>query len=286
MHHTKDLFYPFNTCPRHYRQAVYENVFNIAGVFSLKSGAPFLKVNGFLHSRLMTILTHAPQLPIHVSRIFTRKNLEIINDLAQAYAERFSSPVDSLLQDVATATAASHPQAHMLSGHVQGKFLELLSCMMQPRRILEIGTFTGYSALCLAKGLLKDGEIHTIELREGEASVAQANFSRSNEAGKIILHLGNALNIIPGLNETWDLVFIDADKVNYIGYYKLVLPRVRAGGVILADNVLFHGEVLSQPVTGKNAKAMQAFNEYVQQDDSVEKVMLTIRDGLLLIRKK
>jgi caffeoyl-CoA O-methyltransferase len=212
--------------------------------------------------------------------------LDIINDLAQAYAERFSSPTDALLQEIAVATEAAHPQAHMLSGHVQGKFLELLSCLMQPRRILEIGTFTGYSALCLAKGLLKDGEIHTIELREEEVSVARANFSRSNEAGKIILHPGNALNIIPGLNETWDLVFIDADKVNYIEYYKLVLPRVRAGGVILADNVLFHGEVLKQPVTGKNAKAIQAFNEYVQQDDSVEKVMLTIRDGLLLIRKK
>jgi caffeoyl-CoA O-methyltransferase len=212
--------------------------------------------------------------------------LDIINDLAQAYAERFSSPTDALLQEIAVATEASHPQAHMLSGHVQGKFLELLSCLMQPRRILEIGTFTGYSALCLAKGLLKDGEIHTIELREEEVSVARANFSRSNEAGKIILHPGNALNIIPGLNETWDLVFIDADKVNYIEYYKLVLPRVRAGGVIVADNVLFHGEVLKQPVTGKNAKAIQAFNEYVQHDDSVEKVMLTIRDGLLLIRKK
>ena len=212
--------------------------------------------------------------------------MDIINDLAQSYAERFSSPVDNLLQEVAVATAASHPLAHMLSGHVQGKFLELISCMLQPRRILEIGTFTGYSALCLAKGLLKDGEIHTIELREEEASVARANFSRSNEGHKIILHTGNALNIIPGLNESWDLVFIDADKVNYTAYYRLVLPLVRKGGWIIADNVLFHGEVLKEPVSGKNAKAIHAFNEYVQQDDSVEKVMLTIRDGLLLIRKK
>jgi predicted O-methyltransferase YrrM len=228
----------------------------------------------------------APQLPIADLRIFINKSLEIISDLAQAYAERFSSPPDALLQEIAVNTEASHPHAHMLSGHVQGKFLEMISCLMQPRRILEIGSFTGYSALCLAKGLLKDGEIHTIELRDADASVARANFSRSNQAGKIILHLGNALNIIPGLNETWDLVFIDADKVNYTEYYKLVLPRVRAGGMIIADNVLFHGEVLHQPVSGKNAKAIQAFNEYVQQDDSVEKVLLTIRDGLLLIRKK
>lgn len=212
--------------------------------------------------------------------------MNIINEEAQAYADRFSSPEDPLLQEVAAATQASHPHAHMLSGHVQGKFLELLSCMLQPRRILEIGTFTGYSALCLAKGLLKDGEIHTIELREGDASVARANFSRSNEGHKIILHIGNALEIIPGLNETWDLVFIDADKVSYTEYYKLVLPRVRSGGLILADNVLFHGEVLKEQVTGKNAKAIQAFNEYVQQDENVEKVMLTIRDGLLFIRKK
>jgi caffeoyl-CoA O-methyltransferase len=212
--------------------------------------------------------------------------LELINELAQAYAEQFSSAEDALIQEVGAATRAAHPHAHMLSGHVQGKFLELISCIIQPRRILEIGTFTGYSALCLAKGLLKDGKIHTIEVREDDASVARANFSRSNAAGKIILHLGNALNIVPGLNETWDLVFIDADKVNYTEYYRLVLPQVRPGGLIIADNVFFHGEVLKEPVTGKNAKAIQAFNEYVRQDESVDKVMLTIRDGLLIIRKK
>jgi predicted O-methyltransferase YrrM len=190
------------------------------------------------------------------------------------------------LQQVAEETRASHTNAHMLSGHVQGKFLTFLSNLMRPARILEIGTYTGYSALCLAKGLLKEGELHTIELREADAAIARANFNRSNEAGKIILHVGNALDIIPSLVETWDLVFIDADKVNYIEYYKLVLPSVRQGGLILADNVFFHGEVLEQPVTGKNGKAIQAFNEYVQQDERVEKVMLTIRDGLLLIQKK
>ncbi|THU33476.1 O-methyltransferase [Niastella caeni] len=215
--------------------------------------------------------------------------MEIIDPLAQAYAAQFSSPEDALLQELAAATQASHPHAHMLSGHVQGKFLEMLSCLLQPRRILEIGTFTGYSALCLAKGLLKDGKIHTIELRDEDASVAQANFNRSIDAGKIILHVGNALSIIPGLNETWDMVFIDADKVNYTQYYQLVLPLVRPGGLIVADNVLFRGQVLqSRPggITGKNAKAIQEFNEYVQQDASVDKVLLTIRDGLLMIRKK
>jgi len=212
--------------------------------------------------------------------------LEIIDSLAQAYAEQYSSAEDALLQEIAASTQALHPHAHMLSGRVQGKFLEMISCLVQPRRILEIGTFTGYSALCLAKGLLKDGKIHTIELREEDASVARTNFSRSNALEKIILHVGNALDILPGLQETWDLVFIDADKVNYINYYQLVLPFVRPGGVILADNVLFHGQVLRQPVTGKNAKAIDAFNKHIQQDGSVEKVLLTIRDGLLMIRKK
>jgi predicted O-methyltransferase YrrM len=157
---------------------------------------------------------------------------------------------------------------------------------LQPRFVLEIGTFTGYSALCLVKGIAAGGKLHTIELREETAAVARANFARSNENDKIILHTGNALTIIPGLGEQWDLVFIDADKTNYIQYYQLVLPRLRKGGIILADNVLFHGEVLEEPVKGKNAKAIQAFNEYVAKDDRVDRIMLTVRDGLFLIRKK
>jgi len=212
--------------------------------------------------------------------------LELIHPLAEAYAHAISSPEDELLQQIAAETQAAHPHAHMLSGAVQGKLLQMISCLLQPRRILEIGTFTGYSALCLAKGLLKDGRLHTIELRETDAATAKANFNRSNDAGKIILHPGNALQVIPTLDETWDLVFIDADKVNYTEYYKLVVPAVRPGGMIIADNVLFHGQVLEQPVNGKNAKAIHLFNEYVQQDDRVEQVLLTMRDGLLLIRKK
>lgn len=183
-------------------------------------------------------------------------------------------------------TQKEHPQAQMLSGHVQGKLLQLISTMLQPRRILEIGTFTGYSALCLAKGLGTDGQLHTIELREADATTSQKNFNESSSKDKIYLHVGNALDIIPTLNEQWDMVFIDADKTGYIDYYKMVLPRLRSGGLILADNVLFHGEVLEDNITGKNAKAIQAFNEYVQKDESVEKVLLTVRDGLLFIVKK
>ena len=211
--------------------------------------------------------------------------MDLILPIAQAYAEKYTSPEDSLLQQVNQQTQA-HPHSHMLSGHIQGKLLELLSLLLKPRRILEIGTFTGYSALCLAKGLTEDGALHTIELRKEDAATAQQNFNLSDTKDKIFLHIGDALEIIPGLGEDWDLVFIDADKVGYINYYKMVLPRLKKGGVILADNVFFHGEVLQPELKGKNAKAIQAFNEYIQQDESVEKVMLTVRDGLMLIFKK
>lgn len=174
----------------------------------------------------------------------------------------------------------------MLSGPLQGKVLELMSSLLRPRRILEIGTFMGYSALCLAEGLVEDGRLHTIELREEDAGRAAEYFRRANRDDRIILHRGNALAIIPALNEVWDIVFIDADKVSYGEYYRLVLPRVRQGGLIIADNVLFHGQVLEPEIQGKSAKAIQAFNELVSADETVEKVMLTIRDGLFFIRKK
>ena len=212
--------------------------------------------------------------------------MDIISPQVQAYAERFSSGVGPLLDQIAVDTIASHSDHHMLSGRLQGKFLEIFSLVLRPKYVLEIGTFVGYSAICLAKGLIEGGELHTIDIDEDNATIANSNFSRTNEADKIILHVGNALQIIPTLDKQWDLVFIDADKSNYIEYYKLILPNLRSGGVILADNVLFHGQVLEEPVTGKNAKAIQAFNEYVQQDGNVEKVLLTIRDGLLMIRKK
>ncbi|WEK36256.1 MAG: O-methyltransferase [Candidatus Pseudobacter hemicellulosilyticus] len=212
--------------------------------------------------------------------------MELIPASVEAYADQFTSPEEALLAAIAEKTYAEHAQPHMLSGHVQGRFLEFISRMLQPRRILEIGTFTGYSALCLAKGLLKDGQLHTIELREADAALSRANFDRSSDRDKIILHIGNALDIIPVLGETWDLVFIDADKTGYSQYYELVLPQLRSGGLILADNVLFHGQVLQEPLSGKNAKAIHAFNQQVQADDRVEQVLLTIRDGLLMIRKK
>ncbi len=211
--------------------------------------------------------------------------MEIIHPLAQAYAEKFSSAEDDLLHEIAVFTK-NHLHANMLSGHVQGKLLEMISWLQGPGRVLEIGTFMGYSALCLVKGLKKNGRLHTIELNKEDATTAQGQFRKAGLLDRIILHTGNALSIIPTLKETWDLVFIDADKINYSAYYKMVLPNVRRGGMILADNVLFHGLVLKKEIKDKNALAIHAFNEMVKQDKSVEKVLLTVRDGLLLIRKK
>jgi predicted O-methyltransferase YrrM len=212
--------------------------------------------------------------------------MEVVNPTAQMYAERYTSRLDPLLEEIAAFTAAHHPEAHMLSGPLQGKLLEMISRLLCPRRVLEVGTFMGYSALCLAAGLCGDGQLHTIELRDADADRAAGYFRRSELGERILLHRGNALAVIPTLEEDWDLVFIDADKTGYGDYYEMVLPRLKRGGLIIADNVLFHGEVLQEEITGKSAKAIQAFNERVAADDRVEKVMLTVRDGLFLIRKK
>ncbi len=211
--------------------------------------------------------------------------MELINPLVEVYAGALSSPPDPLLQEIIDYTEKNHPESHMLSGHLQGKFLEMVSCMIRPRRILEIGTFTGFSALSLAKGLTDDGEIHTIEIREEDAARARAYFQRSARPEQIILHIGNALEIIPRLEETWDLVFIDADKPAYIEYFKLVFPRLRKNGFIFADNIFFHGEVLEDPVKGKSAKGIKAFNDFVASRMDIEKMVLTLRDGVYLLRK-
>jgi caffeoyl-CoA O-methyltransferase len=210
----------------------------------------------------------------------------LINPAAEAYAEKMSSPLDPVLETIHQRTLQTHEHAHMMSSRLQGKFLEIFSILLQPARILEIGTFTGFSAICLAKGLQAGGKLHTIELREEDALTARSNFNAANMADKIILHTGNALSILPELTENWDLVFIDADKTGYVEYYKLILPKVRSGGVILADNVFFHGDVLNEPVKGKNAKAIAAFNELISKDEQVQKVLVPIRDGLTIIRKK
>ena len=210
---------------------------------------------------------------------------ELVNHIAEEYAKQHTSSLDEVLNEIEAFTLANHPHAQMLSGHVQGKVLEMLSCMIKPKYILEVGTFTGFSALCLAKGLQEGGKLHTLEIREEDANIAKGYFKKANAEDRIQLHLGDALQIIPSFTEQWDLVFIDADKVNYINYYELTLPQLKKGGWIIADNVLFHGQVLEENITGKNAKAIDAFNQHVAKDNRVEQAMLTVRDGLLLIKK-
>lgn len=212
--------------------------------------------------------------------------MDIVHPQAQTYAERYTTPDEALLAEIADFTYTHHAHSNMLSGHLQGRFLAMVSKMVRPQRILEIGAFTGYSALCLAEGLTPDGQLHTVELREEDAKTAQGYFRRSSYAAQIILHIGQALNIIGELDQTWDLVFIDADKPGYTQYFNRIFPRVRPGGFILADNVLFHGQVLEDEVRGKAAVAIQAFNDAVLQRSDIEKVMLPLRDGLYLIRKK
>jgi len=212
--------------------------------------------------------------------------MELVHPLAEAYASLHSSPDDALLAQIQASTLAEHGHAHMLSSPVQGRFLSMISQLIQPKLVLEIGTFTGYSALCLAKGLASDGQLHTIELREEDAAKSKANFSISERAEQIHLHIGDAKTIIPNLAPLWDLVFIDADKTGYIDYYELLVPRMAKNGLMIADNVLFHGQVLETPLSGKNAKAIDAFNAHVAADPRTEQVLLTVRDGLLLIKIK
>ena len=211
--------------------------------------------------------------------------MDLINPKAEAYSKRYSSLLDEVLQENEAITLATHEHSQMHSGHIQGKVLEMISRMIKPEKVLEIGTFTGFSALCLSKGLSENGVLHTLELREEDAAFAAVYFKKAGAENKIKLHIGNALDIIPTLKENWDLIFIDADKVSYIQYYELTLPFLKTGGWILADNVLFHGQVLEEEVKGKNAKAIQEFNDHVAADKRVEQVMLTVRDGIMLIRK-
>jgi predicted O-methyltransferase YrrM len=211
--------------------------------------------------------------------------VQIIPEIIEQYADAMTSDETDLLAQVNADTLATHQLHHMLSGKVQGKLLTFISHLMQPKYVLDIGTFTGYSALCLASGLQNEGELHTIELREEDAKTAKKNFNQFNAHKKIHLHIGKALDIIPTLPCKWDLVFIDADKTGYIEYYEMVLPLLNDNGLIIVDNVLFHGQVLEEPLKSKSAKAIAAFNKHVAADKRVEQVMLTVRDGLLLIKK-
>ncbi len=206
----------------------------------------------------------------------------------QAYAAAYTTAEPALLAKINQETHAEVPGANMLSGHLQGRALAMFSQMIRPNRILELGTYTGYSTLCLAEGLPKEGIIDTIDRDRSLEKRVRAYFAQSGLAAQIRYHLGEALDIIPQLDEVFDLVFIDADKKNYGRYYDLVLPKVRPGGFILVDNVLWHGKVLveSAELMDKQTRVISDFNQQVHQDTRVENVLFPIRDGLMILRKK
>ncbi len=202
------------------------------------------------------------------------------------YILSHSTPEDDVLHELYRETNLKVVYPRMVSGPLQGKILEMISCMIRPQRILEIGTYTGYSAICLAKGLRSEGMLHTIEINDELRDMALKYFGKAELQNKIILHNGDALNIIPSLEEEFDLVFIDGNKQQYLEYYQLVFPKVVRGGFILADNVLWDGKVLQGgKKTDKETKGIIAFNDYLVRDKSVEQIIVPIRDGFSIIRK-
>lgn len=203
-----------------------------------------------------------------------------------AYADAHTSPESELLFRLNRQTQANVLYPRMLSGHFQGRLLALFSQMMRPRRVLEIGTYTGYSALCLAEGLTNDGLLITLDKNEELEPIARSAWQESPYAPKIDFRLGDAIELIPAINELFDLVFIDADKQNYSRYFDLVIDKVRPGGLLLADNVLWSGKVVGPlKASDKDTAAVLAFNQKIQNDSRVENVLLPVRDGLLMMRK-
>jgi len=203
------------------------------------------------------------------------------------YALKNSDAEPDVLKRLNRETHLKMTMPQMLSGHMQGLMLQLFSKMIRPKKILEIGTFTGYSAICLAQGLQEGGKLHTIDVNEEFREIITRYIKEAGLQEKITLHIGSAVNILPTLKDEFDLVFIDADKENYSTYYDLVFPKVKKGGFILADNVLWSGKVLISPMKmDAETKALFDYSEKVQKDSRVENMLLPLRDGLMISRKK
>ncbi len=212
--------------------------------------------------------------------------MELLSDELTHYLENSCEPENELLKHINRETHLKVSMPRMLSGHYQGRLLSMISKMISPQRILEIGTFTGYATLCLAEGLRENGIIHTIDINVELEDMVRSNFKKSDLNSKIMYQIGDAKEIIPTLNETFDLVFIDADKKSNAAYYDMIIDKVRSGGLILVDNVLWSGKVLDEGVTDQKTSFISKFNEMVSSDQRVEKLILPVRDGLFLIRKK
>jgi caffeoyl-CoA O-methyltransferase len=205
----------------------------------------------------------------------------------QNYAQNHTSGESKLLEEIRLKTMSTRNDKTMLSGFYQGRVLSMISKIIQPKVILEIGTYMGYSAICLAEGLAEDGKLITLDAQPETFEISTAYFAKSEYADKIDARFGLALNIIPTIDETFDLVFIDADKPNYANYFDLVLPKMKIGGIIIADNVLWSGQVLDvEKFDDESTVALKKFNEKILADDRVSNVLVTVRDGLMIIRKE
>ncbi len=209
----------------------------------------------------------------------------IFTEEIQNYAESFTSDESPVLSELREHCYANFEDKAMLSGFVQGRLLSMFSHMIRPQVVLEIGTYLGYSALCFAEGLANGGKVITLDIQEDTNLVARSFVEKSQFAGQIEFHLGPATAIIPSLEETFDLVFIDADKPNYSNYFDLVIGKVRSGGFIIADNVLWSGKVLDAD-KDENTQALHEYNQKIQADSRVENILLPIRDGLMVSRKR
>jgi len=212
--------------------------------------------------------------------------MDFIPEDIEAYCQKNSDTENEILASLNRETHVRYLRSRMLSGHLQGVFLKMLSCMIKPERILEIGTYTGYSAICLSEGLQKNGILQTIEINYELEDIIRKYIKKADLDDKIELLMGDALEIIPQLNNMYDLVFIDADKENYINYFNLVINKVVKGGFIIADNVLWSGKVLNPAPNDVETNAIIAFNEYALNNNQVENLMLPLRDGLMIMRKK
>ena len=211
--------------------------------------------------------------------------MHFLSEELENYAAQHTEDEPLLLQELNKRTHLNVLQPRMISGHFQGRFLSLLSKMVQPRTILEIGTYTGYATLCLAEGLHPEGVLHTIDIKEELTDLQREFFDRSGYGSQIVQHLGKAADIIPALNTTFDLVFIDADKQNYAHYFDLVIEKMNRGGLILSDNVLWSGKVVEEVKhNDKHTQALMAYNQKIKDDPRVETVLLPIRDGITLSR--
>ncbi|MGF1585265.1 MAG: O-methyltransferase [Bacteroidales bacterium] len=208
-------------------------------------------------------------------------------DSRESYIINHCTSEDKILSDLHRQTYLKMLNPRMISGHYQGKLLELISHMINPGKVLEIGTFTGYSAICMARGLKKNGMLHTIEINDEIIEFTKDFIARAGMEEKIVLYTGDAIEIIPSLKGPYDLVFIDGEKSQYVDFYNLVLPIVRPGGFIIADNVLWGGKVYnSQNQKDESTSHLIEFNDMIQKDDRIENFLLPVRDGLMIIRKK